>query len=112
MVTTWDLIGAVTHAPATFSSRETGVRSPGTNTKKSPPITSDPPEHQEQRRILLPSFSPQSIAALEDGLRAHCRGLLGGVRGRPSFDAAHEYSRHVPTQAIASLLGLPGDDAD
>src|SRR4051794_19145469 len=112
MVTTWDLIDAVTHDPTTFSSRETGVRPPGTNTKKSPPITSDPPEHQEHRRILLPSFSPQSIAALEDDLRDYCRELLGGLRGRPSFDAAHQYSRHIPTQAIASLLGLPGDDAD
>jgi cytochrome P450 len=112
MVTTWDLIDAVTHDPATFSSRETGVRPPGTNTKKSPPITSDPPEHQEHRRILLPSFSPQSIAALEDGLREYCRSLLGRLQGRRSFDAAHEYSRHIPTEAIASLLGLPVDDAD
>jgi Cytochrome P450 len=81
MVTTWDLIDAVTHDPTTFSSRETGVRPPGTNTKKSPPITSDPPEHQEHRRILLPSFSPQSIAALEDGLRDYCRGLLHVLQG-------------------------------
>jgi cytochrome P450 len=112
MVTTWDLIDGVTHDPATFSSRETGVRPPGTNTKKSPPITSDPPEHQEHRRILLPSFSPQSIAALEDRLRDYCRGLLRSVHGRRTFDAAREYSRHVPTHAIASLLGLPEDDAD
>jgi len=112
MVTTWDLIDAVTHDPATFSSRETGVRPPGTNTKKSPPITSDPPEHQDHRRILLPSFSPQSIAALEDGLRAYCRQLLDAMRGRDHLDAAHTYARHIPTHAIASLLGLPPEDAD
>jgi cytochrome P450 len=112
MVTTWDLMDAVTHDPGTFSSRETGVRAPGTNTKKSPPITSDPPQHQEHRRILLPSFSPQSIGALEGELRAYCHRLLSDLGGRPTFDAAHEYSRHIPTQAIASLLGLPVDDAD
>ena len=112
MVTTWDLVDEVTHDPATFSSRETGVRPPGTNTKKSPPITSDPPEHQEHRRVLLPSFAPQTIARMEDGIRAHCRSLIQAVDGRRTFDAAHEYSRHIPTRAIASLLGLPDDDAD
>ena len=66
MVTTWDLVDEVTHDPATYSSRETGVRPPGTNTKKSPPITSDPPEHQEHRRVLLPSFAPQAIAVNRD----------------------------------------------
>src|ERR1700752_3871484 len=68
MPTTWAPIDEGTHDPSVYSSRETGVRPPGTNTKKSPPITSDPPEHQEHRRILLPSFSPQPIAALEGGL--------------------------------------------
>ena len=42
LITTHALIDHVTHDTATFSSRETGVRPPGTNTKKSPPITSDP----------------------------------------------------------------------
>jgi hypothetical protein len=112
LVTTWDLIDAVTHDPAVYSSRETGVRPPGTNTKKSPPITSDPPEHQEHRRILLPSFAPQAINGLEDGIRAYCRQLIGRVEGQRRFDAAHAYSRHIPTHAIAALLGLPDDDAD
>jgi cytochrome P450 len=112
LVTTWDLIDAVTHDPATYSSRETGVRPPGTNTKKSPPITSDPPDHQEHRRVLLPSFAPQAIARLEEGMRAYCRGLIADLGKRREFDAAREYARHIPTRAIVSLLGLPDDDAD
>jgi cytochrome P450 len=112
MVTTYDLVDEVIHDPARFSSRETGVRPPGTNTKKSPPITSDPPEHQEYRRILQRSFAPAAIGALEDGIRDYCRELIDGVRGRRTMDAAHEYSRHIPTRAIILLLALPKEDAE
>jgi cytochrome P450 len=112
MPTTWDLIDEVTHDPGVYSSRETGVRPPGTNTKKSPPITSDPPEHQDHRRILLPSFAPQAIARLEDGIRSYCRRLIADAQGQPQFDAARAYSRHIPTRAIVGLLGLPDGDAE
>ena len=112
LITTHALIDHVSHATDTFSSRETGVRPPGTNTKKSPPITSDPPEHQDHRRILLPSFAPRAIARLEDGIRAYCKELIGGIGDRRTFDAALEYTRHIPTKAIASLLALPDDDAE
>jgi cytochrome P450 len=112
LITSHALIDQVTHDTDVFSSRETGVRPPGTNTKKSPPITSDPPEHQEHRRILLPSFAPRAVARLEDGVRAYCKELIAGMSGRRTFDAALEYTRHIPTKAIASLLALPDDDAD
>jgi len=112
LVTSHALIDEVTHDTDTFSSQETGVREPGTNTKKSPPITTDPPDHQEHRRILLASFGPRSIARLEDGIRAYCKELLAAVAGRSTFDAADAYTRHIPTKAIALLLALPDDDAD
>jgi cytochrome P450 len=112
LVTTHALIDQVTHDTDTYSSRETGVRAPGTNTKKSPPITTDPPEHQEHRRILLAGFGPRSIARLEDGIRAYCKELIADVAGQTRFDAAQAYTRHIPTKAIALLLALPDDDAD
>ena len=106
MPTTLALIDEVLHDTATYSSRETGVRPPGTNTKKSPPITSDPPEHQDHRRVLLASFAPKAVARLEPELRAYCRSLVGAVGGRERFDAAASYSQHIPTKALAGLLGL------
>jgi cytochrome P450 len=111
MPTTLALIDEVLHETATYSSRETGVRPPGTNTKKSPPITSDPPEHQDHRRVLLASFAPKAVARLEPELRAYCRSLVGAVGGRERFDAAASYSQHIPTKALAGLLGLPDEDA-
>src|SRR5579862_4913530 len=41
-----------------------------------PPISSDPPFHQDARRVLLPIFSPQAIDKLEPSTRAYCEELL------------------------------------
>jgi cytochrome P450 len=52
-----------------------------------PPISADPPYHMDSRRMLLPIFAPQRIAALE-------------------------YTQHIPVRVIANMLGLPEEDAD
>jgi hypothetical protein len=112
LVTTHGLIDGVAHDPATFSSRETGVRPPGTNTKKSPPITTDPPDHQGHRRVLLTSFAPRAVAQHETTIRAYCKELLAAVGEQRRFDAAEAYARHIPTKTVAMLLALPDDDAE
>src|SRR5215213_4760352 len=77
-----------------------------------PPITSDPPFHQQARRLLLPPFSPKAIAAWEPSMRALCRGLLEGLAGRTMVDGAVDYAQHVPVDVIARLLGLPPEDGE
>ncbi|MFM7064029.1 MAG: cytochrome P450 [Actinomycetes bacterium] len=79
-----------------------------------PPITSDPPFHQEARRLLLPAFSPRAVALLEPFTRSFCAGLLDelAASGRPAVDAAVEYAQHIPVQVIAHMLGVPPEDGD
>ncbi len=77
-----------------------------------PPITSDPPFHAIARRMLLPAFSPRPIAALEPYTRGLCRELLDGLSGRSVFDAAVEYTQHIPVRVIVQMLGFPQEDAD
>jgi cytochrome P450 len=77
-----------------------------------PPISSDPPFHGEARRMLLPIFSPQAIAALEPSTRAYCEELIGAMAGRDVVDAAEDYAQHIPVRVIADMLGLPESDAD
>lgn len=112
MVSSYDLIDQITHDTKAFSSRETGVRPPGMNTKKSPPITSDPPEHGVHRRILLPAFAPRAILELEDELRSYCRWLISAIGAVDTFEATTAYAQHIPTRALAMLLALPESDAD
>jgi len=82
-----------------------------------PPITSDPPFHQEARRLLLPPFSPKAIAAWEPMARETCRELLDQIEadladGADVTDAAVTYTQHIPVRVIAKMLDLPQDDGD
>lgn len=77
-----------------------------------PPISSDPPYHKEARRMLLPIFSPQAIDKLEASTRAYCEELIETMGDRDVIDAAEEYAQHIPVRVIATMLGLPEEDAD
>jgi cytochrome P450 len=79
-----------------------------------PPITSDPPFHQDARRILLPAFSPKAVDKLEDATRATCRQLLDELLadGATEVDAAVAYTQHIPVRVIAHMLGVPPEDGD
>jgi cytochrome P450 len=81
-----------------------------------PPITSDPPFHQESRRILLPAFAPKVIDTWEPATRKVCVELLDAIaekvaKGEP-VDAAVDYTQHIPVRVIAEMLGLPEEDGD
>ena len=77
-----------------------------------PPITSDPPFHQEARRILLPAFAPKKIDPLRDEIRQMCHDLIDKMGDKPDIDAAEEYAQHIPVMIIASMAGLPKEDGD
>jgi cytochrome P450 len=117
--TTHELVSEVAYDTDNFTSRSVVV----SNLKPTeldlpapiglaPPITSDPPFHGIARRMLLPAFSPKQINALEPFTRDLCRELLDATSGRSEFDAAVEYTRHIPVRVIVQMLGFPQEDAD
>lgn len=79
-----------------------------------PPITSDPPFHDHARRLLLPAFAPKPIAALEPTTTELCRRLLDEIEAdaTDTIDAVERYTRHIPVQVIAAMLGVPASDGD
>ncbi len=77
-----------------------------------PPITSDPPFHQEARRLLLPAFAPKKIDPLRDEIREMCHELIDKMGDKELIDAAYEYAQHIPVMVIASMAGLPKEDGD
>jgi cytochrome P450 len=80
-----------------------------------PPITSDPPFHNQARRILLPPFSSKRIALLEKSIRELCQELLNSLDLKESnltFDASNQYARHIPLNVIVKMLGLPKGDSE
>jgi len=98
-----------------FSSRQVIVRDfvPARG-GSAPPITNDPPRHQNARRALLPAFTPAAIDRLVPRTREICNELIDAIlaRGDGRSDAAIDYAQHVPVRVIALLLGVPDSDGD
>jgi cytochrome P450 len=109
--TRYEDVKAITYDTEHFSSRRVVVREvPVVN--PTPPITSDPPEHGPERRILLAAFAPNAIAALEPRTRELCAELVDRISEQDTADAAHDYARHIPTRVIAHMLGVAEEDGD
>ena len=77
-----------------------------------PPITSDPPFHQDARRILLPAFSPKTIDLWEPEIRLLCRELIADMKAADVVDAATQFAQHIPVNVIARMLGFPPEDGE
>ncbi len=72
-----------------------------------PPITSDPPEHQWARRLILPMFAPRAVEKYEPITRELCRELVAELVAAGKGDAAVGYSQQIPVRIIAKMLGIP-----
>ena len=112
MPVTHEAVSQIANDTEHFSSFKVSVSMPGSPVRKAPPITSDPPEHMPQRRLLLPPFNPAQIAAMEKPTREYCRGLIKSLDGKDLADAAVDYAEHIPVHVIAEMIGVPESDAD
>ncbi len=112
MPVTMEGVSQVARDTERFSSIWVNVSRPDAPRIPAPPITSDPPEHQEHRRLLLPAFNPKRVAELEPALRSFCRSLVADLERTGAVDASAAYSQHIPVHGICLLTGLPERDAD
>jgi cytochrome P450 len=104
---------AVALDTGSFSSRAGEVTGPvpaAGRELKLPPVTSDPPQHAADRRLLVPLFTKPAVAQYEELTRATAAGLIDGFARRGEVDAANEYARDIPVVVTARMLGLPAQD--
>ncbi|GGS02801.1 MULTISPECIES: cytochrome P450 [Streptomyces] len=74
-------------------------------------LNMDPPEHTRVRQIVQRGFTPRSIRALEQRLRARAEAIVAATRARSGpFDFVTEVACELPLQAIAELIGVPQED--
>lgn len=98
--------------PNTFSVAPSMLLPPFGNKRPLIPIDIDPPMLQKFRRMLLPSFAPAKIDALEPMVRRTANELIDAFIGRGVCDASIEFARPFPTIVFAEMAGLPKDDYD
>ena len=115
LTTTYEDVTRVARDPAVFSSRNVSVVPPPDGTEADvlpaglPPIQVDPPVHTWTRRLLLPWFSNDRVAAYEPYTRQLCRELLDGFADTGRADAAAAYAKQIPMRVIGKMLGVPED---
>ncbi|MFF8953196.1 cytochrome P450 [Streptomyces sp. NPDC014940] len=78
-------------------------------------ITCDPPEHDRDRRSMMPHFAgppqaPHLISDLEPDIRRLVDGLLDDMRGRTRIDAVDDFAYPLPVTVICKVLGVPLED--
>jgi cytochrome P450 len=111
--TTYEAVKQISYDTESFSSRRVVVRNVRPEiTQPTPPITSDPPIHKPAKQLLLPPFTPDAMKKLEPRVRAICNELIDNLIKDGKCDAAAQYTKHIPTRAIAHMLGIPEKDGD
>ncbi|MFF2806456.1 cytochrome P450 [Streptomyces sp. NPDC058000] len=78
---------------------------------RTPLIGMDDPEHNTQRRMLIPSFSVKRIAALRPQIQQTVDDLLDRMLAQgPPAELVSAFALPVPSMVICSLLGVPYAD--
>ncbi|MCW2914470.1 MAG: Cytochrome [Actinomycetia bacterium] len=75
-------------------------------------ISTDPPKHASQRRLINRSFTKGAIAKLEPHVRDIVREALDDAPVGEPFDFVETVAARVPVIVIAELLGVPVADRD
>ncbi|MFB7914011.1 cytochrome P450 [Streptomyces sp. NPDC056061] len=71
----------------------------------------DDPEHNAQRRMLIPSFTVKRTAALRPQIQQTVDGLLDRmIEQGPPADLVGSFALPVPSMVICALLGVPYAD--
>ena len=73
-------------------------------------LAMDPPGHAEYRRPLVPHFSRQAIAALEDRVRSVCAEILTAAGEARDVEFVHDVCAKLPSQVVGELFGIPRAD--
>ncbi len=71
----------------------------------------DLPRQRDYRRMFVPRYTKNAVAALEPAIRAKTRARLRPLAERGGFDVYRDLADPVATEVIAELAGLPADEA-
>lgn len=71
------------------------------------PINLDPPEHTKYRQPLQKVFSPKTIAALRDSIRALAIEMIEAVKPEGGCEFMSTIAEPLPVKVFLKMLGLP-----
>ena len=66
----------------------------------------DPPRHQQLRKVLTAAFSKRAIGALSERIRRCCQDLVAGLPEDETIDFVEEIAAPLPILTATHLLGV------
>lgn len=79
--------------------------------RRTPLLGVDDPEHNTQRRMLIPSFTTKRIAAMRPGIQQLVDDLLDRMVAQgPPAELVSAFALPIPSMVICALLGVPYAD--
>jgi cytochrome P450 len=72
-------------------------------------IALDPPDHDQQRKVIAPMFAPDSLRVLEPLIRTRAAAILDELPRNETFDFVDKVSVELTSQMLATLLDFPWD---
>ncbi|WP_203778809.1 cytochrome P450 [Paractinoplanes rishiriensis] len=73
-------------------------------------IASDPPEHDQIRRVIGRQLTPKALRHHQEHVRHRAAVLVHELVERRSFDAVPEFAQRFPVSLVPDLLGWPEDE--
>lgn len=70
----------------------------------------DPPDHDRVRSVVIPFFSPASLARMREFIETKVDRLLDEVQERSEFDFVSDFASRIPIALITHILGVPDED--
>ena len=75
-------------------------------------IDMDAPEHRRRRRLVNWGFTPQRVAAAEQGIRRTCDHIIDKVSEQGTCDFVRDIAAPLPMIVIGDMLGVAPEDRD
>jgi cytochrome P450 len=72
-------------------------------------VSADPPLHSKQKKAITAAFNPQTIAAMEPGIRAFVSQRMDAMVEMPECDLMEEIADQLPMWVICKMLDIPFD---
>lgn len=108
IVTRYEDVRAIAEDPATFSSQEPGLRGVPI---PMPPLTEDPPRHNQFRSLLNRYFSRSFLLRYEDVMRASANEIIDAFIDAGRCELIHDFAIPFTAACLARVI-LDDDNQD
>ena len=73
-------------------------------------IMQDPPKHDDQRRVVSPSFTPRRLAEMQTLIESRASQILDNLPRNETFNWVKEVSVELTGQMLATIFDVPQED--